>query len=668
MDEAIAKFKDYLERRYPDRSTAKHYISDLLIFRQFAGPIKPQEITAKMVDEFVQAQSQQGLKPATLNRRLASLASFVDFLIDEADADDWQNPVRWKRHRIKPGRHLPRDVSDETVRRLFAVIVDRRDRAIFSLMVSAGLRVGEVVRLQLADLPNVETTILSRLRVNGKGDKDRIAWLTQTALGPVQDWLEQRSSSSGQHLFLNQHGQPLSVAGVQYRLNQYCQQAQVQLTCHQLRHTFARRLAEQGMPIESLAKLLGHQSIQTTQLYIDGANPTVRQDFLSALEKASPVSPVEPTLTPAQWLTSAGPTQPEHLDPVALVDQLSHLTADLPAWLHSVLRRYLISRINRWQPHQARLHAHNRLASLARTSGWLVQQRHWSSLDQLQRADLAAYVQACQARGLKPQSIATELKVFGGFWRYLIDQELVTNGAILRVKAPPSQPNPLPRYLSPLEFQRLEQVVLADTSADRPQDHFQRACFYLLAHAGLRRGELLNLRLADCDLAGRRLRVQAGKGDRDRVLPMTDRLVTVLATYLAVRQPATTDHLLIHRGAPVGRFLITRRLKRWGQLADITDLYPHRLRHTLATLLINQGMPIISLQKFLGHQNINKTLIYARVYDETVRQQFAAAMAHIEAIPVANWPGQLEQLNPSLILTSVDPPTQCNQAGSLSAE
>jgi site-specific recombinase XerD len=427
-------------------------------------------------------------------------------------------------------------------------------------------------------------------------------------------------------------------------------------------------LAEQGMPIESLAKLLGHQSIQTTQLYIDGADPTVRQDFLSALEKASPAWPGEPTVTSAQLVPTASPTRAEPLDPVALVDQLSHLTADLPTWLHSALRGYLISRINRWQPHQARLHAQNRLASLARASRWLVQQRQWSSLDQLQRADLSAYVQACQARGLKPQSIATELKVFGGFWRYLIDQEQVTNEAILRVKAPPLNRDPLPRYLSPLEFQRLEQAVLADTGTDRPQDHFNRACFYLLAHTGLRRGELLNLRLADCDLAGHRLRVQAGKGDRDRVLPMTDRLVTVLAAYLALREPATTDHLLIHRGAPVGRFLITRRLKHWGQLADITDLYPHRLRHTLATLLVNQGMPIISLQKFLGHQDINKTLIYARVYDETVRQQFAAAMAHIDGIPVANWPGQIEQLHPGLILTSVAPATQCNETSSLSAE
>lgn len=62
---------------------------------------------------------------------------------------------------------------------------------------------------------------------------------------------------------------------------------------------------------------------------------------------------------------------------------------------------------------------------------------------------------------------------------------------------------------------------------------------------------------------------------------------------------------------------------------------PHRLRHTLATLLINEGMPIVSLQKFLGHQDINQTLIYARVHNGTIRQQFAAAMKQVETIAKA---------------------------------
>ena len=285
MNEAMARYKLYLERRYPERSTAKHYMSDLMILRQFVDDdVSPKEIGPKLIDEFVQAQSEQGKKGSTINRRVASLSSFFDFLIEEAEDNNWLNPVRWKRHSIKQGRHLPRDVSDETVRQLFAVIDAPRDLAMFTLMLSAGLRVGEVVKLKIQELPSVEeTTILSRLQVSGKGDKERTVWLTGEAMRPVHTWLEQRPESQSQHLFLNQHKRPLSVSGAQYRLKQYCQQAQVQLTCHQLRHTFARRLTEHGMPIESLAKLLGHSNLQTTQLYIDGADPTLRRDFQVAM-------------------------------------------------------------------------------------------------------------------------------------------------------------------------------------------------------------------------------------------------------------------------------------------------------------------------------------------------------------------------------------------------
>ena len=136
----------------------------------------------------------------------------------------------------------------------------------------------------------------------------------------------------------------------------------------------------------------------------------------------------------------------------------------------------------------------------------------------------------------------------------------------------------------------------------------------------------------------------SGKGDRDRVVPMTDQLASVLRSYLTVREPAATDHLLIYKGAFVKDHLISDRLCRFGQLAQIEPMTPHRLRHTLATFLINQGMPITSLQKFLGHQDINKTLIYARVHDETVRNQFSAAMAQIEAVAVEDWPVPVSEI------------------------
>jgi len=330
VKDAINRFKQYVEQRYPDRSTSKHYTSDLAIFQQHVGDVHPQTITAGMISDFVEAQSNQGLKGSTINRRLSALSSFFEFLIFESEDDDWSNPVQWKRHSIRSGHHLPRDVSDQTVSQLLAVIEDRRDRAMFGLMIKAGLRVGQVVDLQLNDLHPLEPNGLARLRVQGKGDKERIVWLTAEVVDHIQQWLQQRPQSESTCLFLNQHCRPLTVSGVQCRLKQYCQQAGVQLSCHQLRHTFARRLVEHNMPVDSLVKLLEHTDLQTTQRYIDGADPTVRADFLEAMQQLAQLSPSPLNQTADRPVASFVAPQP---DPVALVDALSHLAADLPDWL-----------------------------------------------------------------------------------------------------------------------------------------------------------------------------------------------------------------------------------------------------------------------------------------------------------------------------------------------
>ncbi|MCP4492508.1 MAG: tyrosine-type recombinase/integrase, partial [Gammaproteobacteria bacterium] len=251
--------------------------------------------------------------------------------------------------------------------------------------------------------------------------------------------------------------------------------------------------------------------------------------------------------------------------------------------------------------------------------------------------DLVAYVDSRQQAGRKANTIQAELTVFRTFWRDLLDQEQVTNEAILRVKAPESSQQ-LPRYLTPTEFQDLLEVIETQTQTDQPDDRLNRAWFYLLAHTGLRVSELLNLRLSDCDLTGKRLRIRNGKGNQDRVVPMTDKLVSVISDYVVVREIAPTDHLLTFQGAALNYSLVSARLHRLGRQAGIEPLTCHRLRHTLATLLVNQGMPITSLQKLLGHRDINMTLVYAKVFDETVRQQFATAMAQIESIAVADWP------------------------------
>ncbi len=135
-DAAITQFALYLQRRFPERRTVVDYCSDV---RQFAATcVKPwRDVTMHDIDDFVDRQRQSGLKPATINRRVAALKTFFDFLAEDSGELRWPNPVRFKRHAGKRGRQLPRDLSDATVEQLWQAITAPRDRAWFVLMCAA---------------------------------------------------------------------------------------------------------------------------------------------------------------------------------------------------------------------------------------------------------------------------------------------------------------------------------------------------------------------------------------------------------------------------------------------------------------------------------------------------------------------------------------------------
>lgn len=164
-------------------------MDDLSDLRQFAAlcPKPWREVTLQDVDAFVDQQRQSGLKPTTIKRRVASLKTFFDFLAEETGDLSWPNPVRFKRHAGQQPRPLPRDLSDEQVERLWAVITEPRDRAWLALMLRAGLRVGEIVGLKLDDLltaPQADRRV--RVRVRGKGQTERVILLTADAWAVLQ--------------------------------------------------------------------------------------------------------------------------------------------------------------------------------------------------------------------------------------------------------------------------------------------------------------------------------------------------------------------------------------------------------------------------------------------------------------------------------------------------
>jgi site-specific recombinase XerD len=638
------QFAQYLGRRYGDRSTPKHYVNDLDGFIRVIGDKEPTAVTVQDVDAYVTHQLENGLKPATINRRLASLGSFFDHLASLEPDKAYPNPVVWRRHAVKRGETLPRDASEADLAALFAVVDNIRDRAMFGLALGSGLRVGELVELTLDGLSlPTKTDEVARLRVMGKGRKERIVWVTPLWRPVLEEWLTVRPPSDSPVIFLNQHRRPLSVAGVEYLFKGYAQKAGVKLTCHQLRHTFARRLAEQRMPTESIGQLLGHNQIKTTQRYTAGANMPLRDDFLQAMAQLE-VRPLTPPVDVPP--IAAPPRQPEKADPQGLVNATKRLN-HLPNWLRQPLQAYLRQRWLRWQPHRAAENAKSLSWQLTIVWDWLLLQRNIAGWETLQRSDVEAWLTARQEAGIQVNTRRTQLTALFGCLRFAQEQELPVAANIFRI-AYPEPPQPLPRYLADEDYKRLAQTVLTATDSGSPRDVLDRAWFFTLAHTGVRTCELLNIRLGDLDLARGQLLIRGGKTYCDRVVFLTSALTLALADYLRLRPTSLDDHLWLHGDKPLTTARVRYCVERWGKTAGV-QISPHRLRHTLATQLVNQGMPLPSVANLLGHRSLNTTQHYARLFEQTVKEQFVAAIAFFEGIAAEEWPQivprQLEFVN-----------------------
>jgi integrase len=142
-------------------------------------------------------------------------------------------------------------------------------------------------------------------------------------------------------------------------------------------------------------------------------------------------------------------------------------------------------------------------------------------------------------------------------------------------------------------------------------------------------GEVEELRLEDLDFAQKRLTVREGKGKKDRTIYLTEMTLHALQEYLAMRGQGSSDHVFLYRNAAVKTGFIRSQIESAGDRAGV-KVYPHRLRHTCATQLLNAGCRITSIQKFLGHKKLSSTMIYARAHDQNVADDYFAAMSRVE--------------------------------------
>lgn len=188
--------------------------------------------------------------------------------------------------------------------------------------------------------------------------------------------------------------------------------------------------------------------------------------------------------------------------------------------------------------------------------------------------------------------------------------------------------DPLPRFLDDAQAARLLRAAWSDP------DPLRRLVVLLLARTGIRAGELCTL-AADAVVemdGGHWLRVPLGKLHNDRYVPLHPQLIELLTAW----QNSHDDHgtgLLLTRGSrPLNRHTVTRILNRVAAAAGLGHVHPHQLRHTLATQAINRGMRLEAIAAMLGHRTLRMTLIYARIANRTVADQYHSVSASVDAL------------------------------------
>ena len=279
--DAVARYRRFLKRRNCSAHTLKNYINILGHFSAWLQ-IPIEQATSRETDAYMDYLLRRRKKPKTINCHFGCIHAFYEYLIED-EGMSLINPVR-KNYRLRLPRPLPKHLRDEQVAALFKEINDTRDRVMFTLILRCGLRVEEIARLTVDAIGYRSRQLYV---FNGKGIKDRVVYLSEDALVALQAYMQKRKWSKEKRVFLVQkgplRGKPISVRGIQKRIEYYAQKTGIQVSCHHLRHTMATQLLNADADLVTIQDLLGHSKITTTQCYCRVSNLKVQRDYYKAM-------------------------------------------------------------------------------------------------------------------------------------------------------------------------------------------------------------------------------------------------------------------------------------------------------------------------------------------------------------------------------------------------
>lgn len=284
MNRYVEKFLTYLdiEKNYSPH-TLLNYRLDLEEFFRSLENLPIENVKYLHMRKFLAHLRQKNHRPRTLARKLSSLRSFFKFLHRDGYIKD--NPGKLL---VTPrlDKKLPKFLTEEQVVQLIESpktdkVADKRDRAILETLYSTGMRVSELVGLNIEHVDMVSNLV----KVMGKGKKERLLPIGDKAVEAIKDYLESRPSSQ-RAVFLNKSGTRLSTRSVCNIFNKHILKTSVQLNVspHMMRHSFATHLLNHGADLRSVQELLGHVNLSTTQIYTHISTEKIK----SVYDKAHP--------------------------------------------------------------------------------------------------------------------------------------------------------------------------------------------------------------------------------------------------------------------------------------------------------------------------------------------------------------------------------------------
>jgi len=267
MERYIEKFVRYLEieKNYSSH-TILNYRLDLEDFAKFLGDLAIESVDYLTLRKYLAVLKEKNLGVNTISRRLSTLRSFFKFLTREGYLKT--NPIT-SISSPKKEKHLPMFLTEEEVTRLIEASLTKderglRDRAILELFYSTGMRISELVGLNIEDIDFIGGVA----KVKGKGKKERIAPVGDTATSAIRAYLKMRKKQT-EALFLNKSRRRITDRGVRDIVKKYIRLASIKqgVSAHTLRHSFATHLLNRGADLRSVQELLGHANLSTTQIY-----------------------------------------------------------------------------------------------------------------------------------------------------------------------------------------------------------------------------------------------------------------------------------------------------------------------------------------------------------------------------------------------------------------